>query len=183
MGRRRSSPRWMPRAARSSESSASGTERASFARSSIRSMTPSPRRLTFISSRQRQPAQDPADPPLAGAASALLCPLHADGEFVDQPGRALVRRADGEADSRRPSQHARAGSAIRRYIEVTNDRCTPFVSAGATPEGPRPYRQSAGDVHDKGATDRARPRPWTGEGRVWVASPTQASHSARKALN
>ena len=60
---------------------------------------------------QLRHAQDAADPALARQASPLSRALHADQRLVAQPRRALVRRADREADpARRPSQHARAGS-------------------------------------------------------------------------
>ena len=53
----------------------------------------------------------PRDSPLAGAPSARVTPLHADQRLVAEPGRALVRHPDRQADSTgRASEHARAGS-------------------------------------------------------------------------
>ena len=61
--------------------------------------------------RQLRHAQDTEHPPVACEASALSHALHTDGSVLAEPGRALVRSVDPEADSpRRSSQHASAGS-------------------------------------------------------------------------
>ena len=45
--------------------------------------------------------QDGGSESLAGTAAALVCPLHADFDVVDQSGRTLVRRTDAQATAAR----------------------------------------------------------------------------------
>ena len=92
--------------------------------------TPCPPGSTSTDSRQLQHPQDAAHPPLAGAASALSSPLHADRRLVDQPGRAWFAALTEKQLRRGVHRSTRElETAIRRYIDLTNDR-PPSPSSG-----------------------------------------------------
>ena len=64
---------------------------------------------------------------LAGAASALARPLHADVGVVDQSGRTLVRRVDAKQLQRGVHTSTRQLEAdIRAFIEKHNEDPKPF---------------------------------------------------------
>jgi transposase len=67
-------------------------------------------------------------PKVVRQASTVPCPLHTHVRFVDQPGRAMVRRTHQQTDSPWRGSHVKdLESAIREYIAVHNEDPTPFV--------------------------------------------------------
>ena len=70
--------------------------------------------------------QDRGGQGLAGAASALARPLHADLRFLDQSGRTLVRRTDAQAVAARRAHLDPPARSIRAFIEKHNEDPKPF---------------------------------------------------------
>ena len=77
--------------------------------------------------------QDGSGEGLAGAASALARPLHADLRFLDQPGRTLVRRTDAQAVAARRAHLDPPASKPTSAPSSNNTTKTPSPSSGPNP--------------------------------------------------